>query len=74
MAKMSKSQLVENYMREHGSITSWEAITLFRATRLSDIIFRMRKRGLVIENKWERSKGYDGTEVPYVRYILISDG
>lgn len=74
MAKVSKAQRVEQYMREHGSITSWEAITMFHATRLSDIIFKMRKRGLVIENKWERSKNSDGVEIPYVRYCLVNDG
>ena len=67
MAKVNKSKRVEEYMREHGSITSWEAITLFQATRLSDIIFKMRKRGMIIENKWERSNN----DIPYVRYVLI---
>lgn len=71
MAKVNKSKQVEEYLRQHGSISSWEAITLFKATRLADIIFKMRKRGIVIESKRERSISSDGTEIPYVRYVLV---
>ena len=68
---MNKYKQVEEYLRQHGSISSWEAITLFKATRLADIIFKMRKRGIVIESKRERSISSDGTEIPYVRYVLV---
>ena len=71
MAKVTKAKKVEEYLRQHGSISSWEAITLFKATRLADIIFKMRKRGYVIESKRERSISSDGTEIPYVRYVLV---
>jgi len=41
---MNKTRAVKEYLIENGSITSWEAITNFRATRLSAIIFNLRKR------------------------------
>ena len=49
-----------------GKITSWEAITKFRATRLSDIIWKMRNRGYDIYGIWETNK--DGTR--YMVYNL----
>ena len=40
---MNKHQKVLEHLKTHGSITSWEAIQLYRATRLSAIIFNLRK-------------------------------
>ena len=41
---MNKSRAVEEHLKKHGSITSWEAIQKYRATRLSAIIFNLRKK------------------------------
>ena len=70
MAEMTKSQKVENYLLEHGSITSWEAIQKFKATRLSDIIFKMRKRGYIIDSIREEYTNSDGETSRFVRYRL----
>jgi hypothetical protein len=48
--KLNKSKAVRNYLAENGSIDTWTAITLFRATRLSSIIFNARKHGWVIDS------------------------
>lgn len=42
---------VLDYMLHNGSITSWQAITMFGATRLSDIIFRLKKEGYNITSQ-----------------------
>lgn len=42
---------VLKHLKEHGRITSLEAINLYGATRLSDIIYRLRRRGYIIETK-----------------------
>lgn len=42
--KTQKDDVLE-FMQEHGSITSWQAITLFGATRLSAIIHELKKDG-----------------------------
>ena len=47
----SKTWKVLKHLQEKGSITSWEAITLYRATRLSGIIFNLREEGYNIESK-----------------------
>ena len=42
---VTKHQQVFDYLKRHGSITSWIAIEKFGATRLSSIIFNIRKIG-----------------------------
>jgi len=61
--KVNKYEEVKKYLLKRGRITSWEAITKFRATRLSDIIWKMRNRGYDIHGIWKTNK--DGT-----RYML----
>lgn len=41
---------VKKHLFEKGTIDSWTAINLYGATRLSDIIFRLRQRGHHIES------------------------
>lgn len=45
MEKMTQEKAVLQHLKENGSITSWDAITLFGATRLSAIIYLLRKQG-----------------------------
>ena len=52
--KINKYEEVKKYLLKRGKITSWEAIQKFRATRLSDIIYKMRKRGYAVGGKWVR--------------------
>lgn len=61
---MSKTVDVLNHLKKH-PITSWEAITKYRATRLADIIFKLRGRGFNISTELVE----DGS-VRYARYRL----
>jgi len=49
--KVTKRKLVEDYLTAGNTITSWEAIRMFHATRLSDIIFKMKKDGWAINSR-----------------------
>lgn len=62
---MSQSKQVLAHLQEKGSITSWEAIINYGATRLSGIIYSLRKAGYPIEASIER-KG----DKHYARYYL----
>jgi hypothetical protein len=61
---MSKTVDVLNHLKKR-PITSWQAITMYRATRLADIIFKLRGRGLNISTELVE----DG-KVRYARYRL----
>ncbi len=54
----SKTLYVLNHLKEHGKITSWEAIQLYRATRLSGIIFTLKQQGYVIETSGGQGRDF----------------
>lgn len=59
------------HLEENGSITSWEAIREYGATRLSAIIFNLRhKYNLDIENEWVEFTDRYGSKARYVKYNL----
>ncbi|MBQ6631134.1 MAG: hypothetical protein IJH55_03250 [Romboutsia sp.] len=61
---------IEQYFREHGSITSWEAIKEFGITRLSAVIYNLRyERKLDIETRYETMKNRYGDKVTFARYV-----
>lgn len=69
MKKISKTDLVLRFMKEHGSITQMQAYSDCRfATRLGSIIYNLREQGYVIET--EMCKGGDAIS-NYAKYILI---
>lgn len=67
---MTKTQAVLDWLKTHASISSMEAIQNFGATRLSAIIFKLRKRGYNIETV--KCEGTDrfGNKVQFARYYL----
>lgn len=52
----TKIDKVTNHLITKGSITSWEAIKLYKATRLSAIIFKLKERGYSIKTVMTESK------------------
>ena len=66
---MNKTQKVLNHLKNNGSITSIEAFSLYNATRLSAIIFSLRKRYKIdMETKYTFDE--DGRKVMYGVYHL----
>jgi hypothetical protein len=62
---MSKIDAVFAHLKKKRSITSWEAITLYRATRLADIVYKLKNQGFDIETVLIESKG-----TRFARYYL----
>jgi hypothetical protein len=69
MKKPSKKLLVLDYLHQHKRITAWQAIQMFKATRLADIIFNLRAEGWHIDTHNRVSP--DGTR--YAEYELIAE-
>lgn len=67
---MNKTKAVLEWLQTHASISSMEAIQSFGATRLSAIIFKLRKRGYNIETV--KCEGTDrfGNPMRFARYYL----
>jgi hypothetical protein len=49
----TKIKKVALHLIKYKKITSWDAITKYKATRLGAIIFNLRKKGFIIETKYE---------------------
>ena len=64
---MSKSNQVLMHLQKK-PITSWEAITKYRVTRLADVIFKLKKQGHNIVT-WMVDDG----EVRFARYYLVKE-
>lgn len=71
--KKTKTQKTEilKYMQTHRGITSLQAIEKFGATRLSDIIFKLRKEGYEIETEQITKKNRYGHSVTFAKYNLV---
>lgn len=70
MSSMTKTKAVRQWLESHASISSMEAIENFGATRLSAIIFNLRKQGLNIETVWCEGRDRFGNPMRYARYYL----
>lgn len=67
---MNKTNAIQLHLIEKGSITSWEAIKEYGATRLSAIIFNLRhNRGMNIRNERVNFTDRYGTKSHYDIYI-----
>jgi hypothetical protein len=62
--KISKLEQVKSHLIKEGSIDSWTAITLYKATRLSGIIYVLRNiHGMDIESIISKDKSHFATYV-----------
>lgn len=68
MGKMTQMDRVIQYMNDFGSISSLEAFRELGVTRLADVIFKMKKAGVVVYTKLEKSSNRYGDQVFYARY------
>lgn len=64
---MENTQVNEvlHHLETNGSITSWQAITLYKITRLAEYVRQLREEGFEIESNWEHGNGKR-----WVRYEL----
>ena len=68
--KTNKTEKVLEHLQTYGCITSLEAIEKYKATRLSDIIYRLRNRGyriITIDIPFVDSYG---TKSAYGKYVF----
>ena len=73
MKKKSQKSEILKYLKTHKrGITSLQAIELFGATRLADIIFRLQKEGYEFEKEDVTRKNRYGHVVTFVRYKLVA--
>lgn len=69
----NKTTEITKHLLEKKSITSMEAIRLYGATRLSGIIYNLRKKGYRIISKEEFTTDRYGNECRFARYVYLGN-
>ena len=68
--KVSQKDRIINYIRQFGSITSWEAYQDLGVMQLGARIDQLQKEGYVFTTEWENKKNRYGENVSFKRYYL----
>ena len=69
--KTTQKQRIINYIREFGSITSYEAYADLGITQLGARIDQLKKEGYEFRTEWESSTNRFGERTDYKRYYLV---
>ena len=64
---------VLRYLKEYGSISTWEAFQELGIVRLSARIFEIKKRGYKVKAEPIKAKNRFGENIRYFKYSLIED-
>lgn len=70
--KLSQREDIIRHLMTEGSITAWEAIKEYGSTRLSAIVYELRKQGWNIESEMVTAKNRYGNPVTFARYHFKS--
>lgn len=71
MGKRTQAERVLEYIRNFGSITTFEEFTDLGVTRLSARIFELRDQGYNLETNYETRRNRYGEICTYARYKLV---
>lgn len=69
--KISQKQRIINYIRQFGSISSWEAYKDLGVTQLATRIKELKEQGYEFRTEWENSTNRFGERTDYKRYYLV---
>lgn len=68
--KITQKDRIINYIREFGSISSWEAYKDLGITQLGARIDQLKKEGHSFSTEWESNTNRFGEKTEYKRYYL----
>ena len=72
MNKQKQTQKVLEYIKEHGSIDQWRAMTELRIMRLGARVWDLRAAGVPIVSVTKTKTNEDGTTTRWAEYSLAS--
>lgn len=71
MKRLSQKQRVINHLEKHGSITTWDAFIKYGITRISAIIFNLKKDGYKFQEEWITRNSKRNGKTQFKKYILV---
>ena len=69
--KIAQKDRIINYIRQFGSISSWEAYSDLGITQLGARIDQLKKEGYKFKTEWESNTNRFGEKTEYKRYFLV---
>ena len=70
MEKLTQTEKVLAYIKDYGSISTWQAFTELGITRLASRICDIEKSGIQVDRQTEVATNRYGDKVHYTRYTL----
>ncbi len=70
MEKLNQCEMIINYIKEFGSITTLQAFRDLGCTRLASRINDLKKQGYKFKDEFVTSKNRRGVKVSYKKYYL----
>lgn len=70
MKKTQKERILD-YIKEFGSISSWEAYSELGITQLGARLDQLKRDGYMFSTEFEKSKNRYGEDTQYKRYRLV---
>ena len=70
---ISQRQRILKYIRDYGSITSWEAYYDLGITQLGARVYELKQEGYEFRTERVKSKNRYGDNVDFVKYYLVND-
>ena len=67
---MTQTDRIHRHLRDHGSITAWEAVSDYGILRLSARIYDLARAGVACDSEWIRKRNRYGEAVTFKRYRL----
>lgn len=71
--KITQKDRILQYIRQFGSISSWEAYSELGITQLGARVDNLKKEGYQFRTEWESGTNRYGEKVDYKRYYLVDD-
>lgn len=73
MAKTTQREMVLNYIREFGYITSWDAYADLGISQLGARIFELKERGYLFKKEKVKKLNRWGQPVKFDKYMIIGN-
>ena len=68
--KISQKNRIVDYIKQFGSITSWEAYKELGVMQLGARIDQLKKEGYIFRTEWIQTKNRFGENVSFKKYYL----
>lgn len=68
----TQRQKIIKYIRERGSITSWEAYKYLGVTQFATRVKELKEEGYLFKTGWESKENKDGKIAKFKRYYLMN--